>query len=79
LSEAFHELDNSVSEPASYSLTMMRGSCTSLQEPAQISRAKGSELKFIQDFSPDEHGGIEKASQWNKRRRVFFRKNGRAR
>ncbi len=80
LSEAFHELDKlSQRNLLHYSLTMMREVVLQLAGAAQISRAKGSELKFIQDFSRSMNTArIEKASQWINDAGYFLERNGSA-
>jgi DNA polymerase-3 subunit delta' len=80
LSEAFHELDKlSQRNLLHYSLTMMREVVLQLAGASQISRAMGSELKFIQDFSRSMNTGrIEKASQWINDAGYFLERNGSA-
>jgi len=80
LSEAFHELDKlSQRNLLHHSLTMMREVVLQLAGAAQISRAKGSELKFIEDFSRSMNTGrIEKASRWINDAGYFLERNGSA-
>ena len=80
LSEVFHELDKlSQRNLLHYSLTMMREVVLLLAGATQINRAKGGELKFIQDFSRSMNiAKIEKASRWINDAGYFLERNGSA-
>ncbi len=80
LSETFHDLDKlSQRNLLQYSLTMMREALLQIAGASQINRAKGGELKFIQDFSKVLNiPKIEKSTQLIGDSEYYLERNGSA-
>lgn len=80
LAETFHELDKlSQRNLLRYSTSMMRESVLQLAGAGAISRVKGGELKFVQDFSQVMSvDKIEKVSTWMNDSEYFLERNGSA-